>query len=228
MTSVRIVLLVRKLWSADSAGWTGLKRPCIVWLAQRRACNNTTNLLWTFILGVQKGCGQSFLWLWCQVIKLFTSKYRVRVMLCLHLLAIYWADEHRWKIKTKLGVTGECSYLRIIEGAVAPPVPTPLHLHNKQKRKKVYRGSKNIIKENSSDLTCSMDLRCSNGWSLTGLLSIFLLSLLSPVLLLTVYMIKQAVQQLSIHHVIPVSREDPSLCVWAGTGWNLIWESGEG
>ena len=39
------------LWSADSAGWTGLKRPCIVWLAQRRACNNVTNprsnLLWT-------------------------------------------------------------------------------------------------------------------------------------------------------------------------------------
>ena len=29
MTSVRIVLLVRKLWSADSAGWTGLKQPCI-------------------------------------------------------------------------------------------------------------------------------------------------------------------------------------------------------
>ena len=46
MTSVRIVLLVRKLWSADSAGWTGLKRPCIEWLAQRRAYNNVTNLLW--------------------------------------------------------------------------------------------------------------------------------------------------------------------------------------
>ena len=46
MTSERIVLLVRKLWSADSAGWTGLKRPCIAWLAQRRACNNMTNLLW--------------------------------------------------------------------------------------------------------------------------------------------------------------------------------------
>ena len=30
MTSVRIVLLVCKLWSFDSAGWTGLKWPCIV------------------------------------------------------------------------------------------------------------------------------------------------------------------------------------------------------
>ena len=47
MTSVRIVLLVGKLWSADSAGWIGLKWPCIAWLAQRRACNNVTNLLWS-------------------------------------------------------------------------------------------------------------------------------------------------------------------------------------
>ena len=46
MTSVRIALLVRKLWSADSAGWTGLKRPCIAWLAQCRAYDNMTNLLW--------------------------------------------------------------------------------------------------------------------------------------------------------------------------------------
>ena len=50
MMSVRIVLLVRKLWSADSAGWTGLKRPCIVWLAQCCACNNVTNLLWYTIV----------------------------------------------------------------------------------------------------------------------------------------------------------------------------------
>ena len=47
MTSVRIALLVRKLWSADLAGWTGLKRPCIAWLAQHHACNNVTNLLCT-------------------------------------------------------------------------------------------------------------------------------------------------------------------------------------
>ena len=46
MTSAHKALLVRKLWSVDSAGWTGLKRPCIAWLAQRRACNNMTNLLW--------------------------------------------------------------------------------------------------------------------------------------------------------------------------------------
>ena len=46
MTSVCIVLLVHKLWSADSAGWTGLKWPCIAWLAQRRAYNNVTSLLW--------------------------------------------------------------------------------------------------------------------------------------------------------------------------------------
>ena len=45
MTSVHIVLLIRKLWSADSVGWTGLKRPCIAWLVQCRACNNMTNLL---------------------------------------------------------------------------------------------------------------------------------------------------------------------------------------
>ena len=37
---------VCKLWSADSAGWAGLKWPCIAWLVQRRACNNVTNLLW--------------------------------------------------------------------------------------------------------------------------------------------------------------------------------------
>ena len=46
MTSVCVALLVRKSRSADSAGWTGLKRPCIAWLVQRRACNNVTNLLW--------------------------------------------------------------------------------------------------------------------------------------------------------------------------------------
>ena len=43
MTSLGIVVIVRKLWSADSAGWTGLKQPCIARLAQRRACNNMTN-----------------------------------------------------------------------------------------------------------------------------------------------------------------------------------------
>ena len=52
MTSERIVLFVRKLWSADSAGWTGLKRPCIEWLAQRCACNNVTNLLWVTIMDI--------------------------------------------------------------------------------------------------------------------------------------------------------------------------------
>ena len=41
-------------------------------------------------MGVQKGVWSivSF-YDWCQVTKLFTSKCRVRVMLCLHLLAIY-------------------------------------------------------------------------------------------------------------------------------------------
>ena len=36
--------------SADSAGWTGLKRPCIARLVQRRACNNVTNLLWANVV----------------------------------------------------------------------------------------------------------------------------------------------------------------------------------
>ena len=79
-----------------------------------------------------------------------------------------------------------------------------------------------------TDLTCSMDLCCSNGWSLTGLFSIFLVSLLSPVLLLTVYL-KQAVQQLSIHGGIPVS-PGPRVCerrlkIWEVGQWE---ESGAG
>ena len=71
-------------------------------------------------------------------------------------------------------------------------------------------------KKRTADLTCSMGLCCSNGWSLTGLLSIFLIVLLSPVLLLTVYL-KQAVQQLSIHLGIPLSQYP--VCV--SGDWNL-------
>ena len=59
----------------------------------------------------------------------------------------------------------------------------------------------------------------SNGWSLTDLLSIVLVSLLSPVLLLLIVYLKQAVQQLSIHGDIPVS-PGARVCVWD------IWSEG--
>ena len=53
-----------KSWSADSAGWTGLKWPCIMWLAQRRACNNVTNLLWGLVthFSVPKECAINNYW----------------------------------------------------------------------------------------------------------------------------------------------------------------------
>ena len=64
-----------------------------------------------------------------------------------------------------------------------------------------------LYKKRIADFTCSMSLCCNNGCrSLTCLLSV---SLLSPVLLLTVYL-KQAVQQLSIHHNIP--SRGPRVC----------------
>ena len=53
MTSVRTSLLVRKLWSADSAG---LKRPCIAWLAQRRAY---TNHLWDSVMNIWREGGSA-------------------------------------------------------------------------------------------------------------------------------------------------------------------------